>query len=324
MAQVAIGYTLSSEEQAPVDLVKNAQKAEQIGFEFLSISDHYFPWVDAQGQSAFVWSVLGGISQVTKKIPVMTGVTCPILRIHPAILAQASATTAALFGNRFWFGVGTGENLNEHVIGMGWPNINMRLEMLEEAVAVMRELWTGKLVDLRGAYYSVDQARIYSLPAKPPPVLVSAMGPKAAELAAKIGDGLVTTTPDSKTIEMYKAKGGEGKPIYGQITVCFDEDEKKAAETATKYWPNTTISGQASQELPMPLHFEQLTQSVTPDKIAEQVPCGPKVEKYIEAINSYREAGFTHIYLHQIGPEQDKFLTFYQQTLQPELLKVLK
>ena len=318
MAQVVIGCTLSSEEQVPVDLVKNAQKAEEAGFEFLSISDHYFPWVDAQGQSAFVWSVLGGISQVTKKVPVMTGVTCPIMRIHPVILAQAAATTAALFGDRFMFGVGSGENLNEHVVGMGWPNINIRLEMLEEAVAVMRELWIGKLTDLRGAYYSVDQARIYSLPAKPPPVLVSAMGPKAAELAAKIGDGLVTTSPDQKTIETYKANGGEGKPIYGQITICYDENEQRAKETAAKIWPNSAISGQASQELPMPLHFEQLAQSVTPEVIAQQVVCGSNKQKHLDQIQQYIEAGFTHIYIHQVGQNQAEFMNFYQEQILPE------
>ena len=318
MTQVAIGCTLSSEEQVPVDLVKNAQKAEEAGFEFLSISDHYFPWVDAQGQSAFVWSVLGGISQVTKKVPVMTGVTCPIMRIHPVILAQAAATTAALFGDRFMFGVGSGENLNEHVVGMGWPNINIRLEMLEEAVAVMRELWIGKLTDLRGAYYSVDQARIYSLPAKPPPVLVSAMGPKAAELAAKIGDGLVTTSPDQKTIETYKANGGEGKPIYGQITICYDENEQRAKETEAKIWPNSAISGQASQELPMPLHFEQLAQSVTPEVIAQQVVCGSNKQKHLDQIQQYIEAGFTHIYIHQVGQNQAEFMNFYQEQILPE------
>ena len=318
MTGISIGCTLSSEEQTPVDLVKNAQKAEEAGFEFLSISDHYFPWVDAQGQSAFVWSVLGGIAQVTKKVPVMTGVTCPIMRIHPAILAQAAATTAALFGNRFIFGVGTGENLNEHIVGMGWPNINIRLEMLEEAVAVMRELWTGKLTDLRGAYYSVDQARIYSLPAKPPPVLVSAMGPKAAELAAKIGDGLVTTSPDQKTIETYKSHGGEGKPVYGQITICYDENEQRAMETAAKIWPNSAISGQASQELPMPLHFEQLAQSVTPEVIAQQVVCGSNKQKHLDQIQQYAEAGFTHIYIHQVGQNQAEFMNFYQEQILPE------
>ena len=318
MIRVSIGCTLSSEEQTPVDLVKNAQKAEEVGFEFLSISDHYFPWVDAQGQSAFVWSVLGGISQVTKKVPVMTGVTCPIMRIHPAILAQAAATTAALFGNRFMFGVGTGENLNEHIVGMGWPNINIRLEMLEEAVAVMRELWTGKLTDLRGAYYSVDQARIYSLPTKSPPVLVSAMGPKAAELAAKIGDGLVTTSPDQKTIEAYKSHGGEGKSIYGQITICYDENEQRAMETAAKIWPNSAISGQASQELPMPLHFEQLAESVTPEVIAQQVVCGSNKQKHLDQIQQYVEAGFTHIYIHQVGQNQAEFMNFYQEQILPE------
>ncbi len=318
MNQISIGYTLSSEEQTPVDLIANAGKAEQAGFQFLSISDHFSPWVEAQGQSPFVWAVLGGIAQVTKKIPVMTGVTCPIIRIHPVIVAQASATTAALFGNRFMLGVGTGENLNEHVVGAGWPNIEIRQEMLQEAVAIIRELWKGRLTHSQGSYFSVDQAKVYTLPQSPPPIIVSAIGPKSAALAGKIGDALVTTSPDAQVLQAFRQNGGEGKPIYGQITVCYDTDEQRAQKTAAKMWPNSAISGQASQELPMPLHFEQLAKSVTPDQISQQVVCGNDKQKHLAQIQQYADAGFTHIYIHQIGHNQEEFMKFYQEQILPE------
>lgn len=318
MARASLGYTLSAEELAPQLLVENARKAEEAGFDFLSISDHYFPWVDAQGQSPFVWSVLGAISGVTSEVSVMTGVTCPIMRIHPVILAQASATTATLFQGRFMFGVGTGENLNEHVVGLGWPNINTRLEMLREAVKLIRELWSGKLIDIQGAYFTADQARIYTLPDSPPPVLVAGTGSKSAELAGQIGDGLVSTAPQLDVVKEFADSGGEGKPVFGQVTVCYDTDEQRAKETAAEFWPNAAISGQASQELPMPLHFEQLSKDVTPDKMAEQVVCGPDKEAHKQQIQQYIDAGFTHIYIHQIGPNQDAFMQFYQKEIFPE------
>lgn len=318
MARASLGYTLSAEELAPQLLVENARKAEEAGFDFLSISDHYFPWVDAQGQSPFVWSVLGAISGVTSEVSVMTGVTCPTMRIHPVILAQASATTATLFQGRFMFGVGTGENLNEHVVGLGWPNINTRLEMLREAVKLIRELWSGKLIDIQGAYFTADQARIYTLPDSPPPVLVAGTGSKSAELAGQIGDGLVSTAPQLDVVKEFADSGGEGKPVFGQVTVCYDTDEQRAKETAAEFWPNAAISGQASQELPMPLHFEQLSKDVTPDKMAEQVVCGPDKEAHKQQIQQYIDAGFTHIYIHQIGPNQDAFMQFYQKEIFPE------
>ncbi len=315
---VSIGYTLSSEEHRPEVLVKNARLAEEAGFGFLSISDHFHPWIDAQGQSGFVWAVLGAISQSTKKIPVMTGVTCPIMRIHPVILAQAAATTACLLEDRFIFGVGTGENLNEHVVGEGWPNINRRMEMLQEAVEIIREVWEGRVTDIPGAYFTVDQARIYSLPQTLPKITVSAMGTKSAQLAGEIGDGLVTTSPNKEVIDVFKESGGEGKPIYGQASVCYDVDEKKAMQTAAKYWPTSAISGQASQELPMPLHFEQLAKDVTPDKIGESMVCGANKKRHLEQIQQYIDAGFTHVYIHQVGPNQEEFIKFYAEEILPE------
>src|SRR3954470_7892486 len=181
-----IGYFLASEEYSPRDLIEQAKKAEQAGFHALWISDHYHPWVDAQGQSSFVWSTIGALSQAVS-LPVTTGVTCPTVRIHPAVIAQAAATSGVLTGGRFGLGVGTGEALNEHIFGDAWPEADVRLEMLEEAVEIIRLLWQGGNVSYRGKHYTVENARVYTLPEKPVEILVSGFGPKAIEVAARIG-----------------------------------------------------------------------------------------------------------------------------------------
>ena len=312
------GLTLSSEEHGPRELVELAVRAEEEGFEFVSISDHFHPWVSSQGNSPFVWSVVGGIAMATDRIRVGTGVTCPILRIHPAIVAHAAATAAAMLGDRFFFGVGTGENLNEHVLGQRWPNIETRLEMMVEAVEVMRQLWTGDSIDVAGTYYTVDNARLYTRPDAPPPVIVSAMGPKAAEVAAEIGDGLWCTSPDADVVQAYEKSGGAG-PRYAQISLCWAEDEQKAARTVKQIWPNAGVPGQLSQDLPTPTHFEQVAELVTEEALAEKLPCGPDVDGVVEAVRTYEEAGFDHLYFHQIGPDQDGFLRFWRDELAPAL-----
>src|SRR5215213_6619023 len=197
------GYTLSSEEHPPQVLVANAERAERAGFDFLSISDHYHPWIREQGQSPFVWSTIGAIAARTSRIRLGVGVTCPIMRIHPAIVAQAAATSACLLEGRFFLGVGTGEALNEHVVGQRWPNIETRREMLSEAVAVMRRLWSGETVDHRGRHYTVENARLFTVPEEPPPVVVSAFGEEAARLAAADGDGIWGTSPQSSLLETF-------------------------------------------------------------------------------------------------------------------------
>lgn len=320
MSSTQIGYTLSSEEHPAKDLVENATYAEDAGFAFASISDHFSPWTNTQGQSPFVWTVLGALSQATNRIPIITGVTCPILRIHPVIIAQAAATTASLFDGRFLFGVGTGENLNEHVVGLGWPNINTRQGMLREAIEIIRQLWTGELTDIQGAYFRVDQAKIYSLPDKLPPILISALGPRSAILAGEIGDGLVTTSPKETVISQFRESGGEGKPVYAQATVCYDQDEASAKETAAKFWPTSAVEGQASQELPMPLHFEQAAKDVTPEKIASSIVCGPDKQRHIDQIQKYIDGGVTHVYIHQVGPNQKEFIDFYAKEILPEFV----
>jgi coenzyme F420-dependent glucose-6-phosphate dehydrogenase len=315
---VAIGYTLSSEEHGPDELVDLARRAEEHGFDFVSISDHYHPWISEQGHSPFVWSVLGAIASATDEIGVGVGVTCPTVRIHPAILAQATATTALLFDGRFFWGVGSGEALNEHILGDWWPPADIRLEMLEEAVEVVRKLWTGETVSHRGAYYEVENAKLFDPPTEDPPIIVSAFGPKAAELAARIGDGYWGTSPSPEIIETFEKAGGTG-PRYGQMQVCWAEDAADARATVHRIWPNGGITGQLSQDLPTWTHFEDAAEMVTEESATGSLPCGPEVEPYVASVKSYLDAGYDHVYLHQIGPDQEGFFRFWDSELQAAL-----
>lgn len=314
-----IGYALSSEEHAPNDLVKHARRAEEAGFTFALISDHFHPWVDSQGHSPFVWSILGGIAQATRRLRIGTGVTCPTIRIHPAIIAQAAATVAAMMPGRFFLGVGTGENLNEHVLGDRWPPHDARLAMLEEAVAVIRQLWQGGSQTHRGQYYTVEKARLYTLPAEPTPIMVAASGQAAAEAAGRIGDGLINTAPDAEVLKTFDAAGGKGKPRYGQVTVCWAADEAEARRTAYTIWPNAGLKGELSQELPTPAHFEQAAKMVTEEDVAQEVICGPDPKQHVEAIRKYLDAGYEHVYVHQVGPDQEGFFDFYARHVLPQL-----
>ena len=322
---VRIGYALSSEEHRPATLVANARRAEAAGFDFAMISDHFHPWIDKQGQSPFVWSILGGIAATTERITVGTGVTALSVRIHPAILAQAAATVADMLPGRFWFGVGTGENLNEHVLGDPWPEHSMRAAMLEEAVEVIRRLWTGELVDHDGEFYRVSRARLYTLPDEPPPILIAAGGDATATLAGKIGDGLITTAPESELVSAFarggrSAKGSKaGRPLVGQASVCWAKDEKSARRTALEWWPTAAIPGDNGQELPLPSSFEAIAKLVTEDEVAEQISCGPDPEVHLAKIKPFIDAGFDHVYLHQIGPDQEGFFRFAEEELLPRL-----
>jgi coenzyme F420-dependent glucose-6-phosphate dehydrogenase len=313
----SLGYALSAEEHPPLDLVRYAAAAEEAGFAYALVSDHFHPWVDKQGHSAFVWSVIGGIAQATEHLRLGTGVTCPTIRIHPAIIAQAAATAAAMLPGRFFLGVGTGENLNEHVLGDRWPEGDVRLEMLEEAIEVIRLLWQGGYQSHHGRYYTVEEARIYTLPDEPPPLYVAASKPNAAELAGRLGDGLISTAPDAELVEKFEAAGGEGKPKLGQVTVCFAESEDEAKRTAHEWWPNAGITGDLSQELALPRHFEDAAEMVSEDDVADKVVCGPDSEKYFEQIEQYADAGFDHVYLHQVGPDQERFFRFAKDELLP-------
>jgi coenzyme F420-dependent glucose-6-phosphate dehydrogenase len=314
-----IGYTLSSEEHGPGALVGHAAAAEKAGFDFALVSDHYHPWIDRQGHSPFVWAVIGGVSQATGRLRLGTGVTCPIIRMHPAIVAHAAATAAAMMPGRFFLGVGTGENLNEHVHGDRWPSTDERLQMLEEAIDVIRLLWEGGQTTHRGRFYTVEQARVYDLRGEPPPILVAAKGDRATRLAAEKGDGLIGTAPDEDMLRAFEDAGGKDKPRYGQLHVCWAETEQQARRTAREWWPNTTIPGELGVELPLPRHFEQAAELVSEDDVAESVVCGPDAERHIEAIREYVDAGYTHVYVHQVGPDQEGFMRFYEQDVLPKV-----
>jgi coenzyme F420-dependent glucose-6-phosphate dehydrogenase len=314
-----IGYTLSSEEQAPRELVRLSGRAEEAGFAFAMISDHFHPWIDRQGHSPFVWGVLGGIAERTERLRVGTGVTCPLIRIHPAIVAHAAATASVMLERRFMLGLGTGENLNEHVLGDRWPAADERLEMLEEAVEVIRLLWEGGPQTHRGRHYTVENARIYDLAEEPIPILIAAKGEKAGTLAGRIGDGLVGVAPEEDLIRTFQRAGGEGKPRYGQLHVCWAEDETEARKTATEWWPNTSVPGELGVELPLPRHFEQAAEVVREEDVAGSVVCGPDPEAHLEAIRTYLDAGYDHVYLHQVGPDQEGFFRFYERDVLPKV-----
>jgi coenzyme F420-dependent glucose-6-phosphate dehydrogenase len=313
-----IGYNLSSEEHPPRDLVRFAKLAEDRGFTFAAISDHYHPWIDRQGQSPFVWSVIGAISQATSTLRLGTGVTCPTFRVHPAIVAQAAATAAALMPGRFFLGLGSGENLNEHILGDHWPPAPVRQEMLAEAVDVIRQLWEGGDQSFDGQYYTVENARIYTLPDEPPPIVLAAGGPSAAELAAQVADGIWAIAPKGELLDTYRQAGGTG-PRYGQVKLCWAADEDQARKTVLEWWPNAGIGGELAQELPLPRHFEQAAALVTPEALAEKIPMGPDPEPVVDAVAAFVDAGFDHVYLHQIGPDQEGFFDFFTRELAPRL-----
>lgn len=312
-----IGYFLSSEEFDPRELVRQASLAEEAGFEGLWISDHFHPWNDEQGHSPFVWSTIGAISQATSGMKLTTAVTCPTTRIHPAIIAQAAATSAVLLGGRFALGLGSGEALNEHILGDRWPQADERLEMLEEAVQVIRILWQGGTQSHRGRHYRVENARIYDLPERLPPILISGFGPKATRLAARIGDGFCSVMPEKETVEAFRSDTGRGKLVAGGMKVCWGEDEAQARATAHRLWPIEGLPGELSQILPTPAHFEQVSELIREDMVAETVPCGPDLERHAEAIQRYADAGFDELYIQQIGSQQERFFEVYTQEILP-------
>jgi G6PDH family F420-dependent oxidoreductase len=314
-----LGYFLSCEEWGPNELVELALKARAAGFEGLWISDHYHPWNDEQGHSPFVWSVIGALARAVPGMKISTGVTCPTVRIHPAVIAQAAATSAILLEGNFCLGLGTGEALNEHILGDRWPPADVRLEMLEEAVEVLRLLWQGGFQSHRGRHYRVENARIYDLPKEPPQILISGFGPKAIELAARIGDGFCTVEPDLDAVERFRSSGGAGKLVQGGMKACWGEDYEDALRTAHRLWPNDALPGELAQVLPTTRHFEQASELVRPEQLAEQIPCGPDPERHLEAIIAYFQAGFDELYVQQIGSEQDGFFAAYEQLVLPRV-----
>ncbi|MBQ1043231.1 MULTISPECIES: TIGR03557 family F420-dependent LLM class oxidoreductase [unclassified Micromonospora] len=313
-----IGYFLSSEEYTPAELLAQARGAEQAGFEALWISDHYHPWVDAQGQSPFVWSTIGALSQVCR-LPVTTAVTCPTVRIHPAVIAQAAATSAVLHEGRFVLGVGTGEALNEHIFGDAWPQTDVRLEMLEEAVEVIRELWRGEFVNHHGKHYTVERARIYTRPDTPPPIYVSGFGPKSIELAGRIGDGYVSTMPDADMVRRFREAGGGDKPCQGGFKAAYADSADEGARIAYERWPNAGVPGELSQVLPSPRHFEQAAELVSPEQVREAFVCGRDADAHLEMIDKYAKAGFDEVYVANTGPHWQGLFDLYRHEVLPRL-----
>jgi G6PDH family F420-dependent oxidoreductase len=312
------GYFLATEEFGPADLIEQARMAEQAGFDCLWISDHYHPWNDEQGQSPFVWSVIGALSEAVS-LPVETAVTCPTVRIHPAVVAQAAATSAVMTGGRFRLGLGSGEALNEHILGTHWPPASVRLEMLEESIQIMRRLFTGEEVTHHGPHYTVENARLYTVPDEPVPIDISGFGPKAAGLAARVGDGFITMGPDEEMVTQYRKGGGGGKLVSGGTKVCWGQDRGEAVRTAHRLWPNQYLPGEMGQILPTPRHFEQLGPLVTEEMVGENTVCGDDVDEHVRELRTFVEAGFDRVYVGQIGPDQRGFFDFYRTKVLPQL-----
>jgi coenzyme F420-dependent glucose-6-phosphate dehydrogenase len=316
---IEIGYKLSAEEFSARDLVAYAERAERAGFTFALISDHFHPWTSQQGQSPFVWSVLGAIAQATTKLTVGTAVTCPTMRVHPAIVAQAAATTATMLPGRFILGLGTGENLNEHVIGMGWPPGDVRLEMLEEAIEVIQLLWQGGVQSHRGPYYTVENAQLFSLPDEPPQIMLAASKQGAAELAGREASAMINTEVSGKLVKQFQSACGKGKPCFVEVSACWAEDEAKARRTAREVWALAGLSDPLFTELAQPSHFEAAFEPISEDKVAENVLCGPDPEAHVAKLREAEQAGYTHACVHQIGPDQEGFFRFYEREVMPRL-----
>jgi G6PDH family F420-dependent oxidoreductase len=310
------GYFLSSEEYGPAELVRQARMAEAAGFEALSISDHFHPWLDEQGESGFVWSVIGAISQVTS-LPITTLVTCPTVRMHPANAAHASATAALLTGGKFTFGVGSGEALNEHIVGQRWPSAGERLDMLTEAIEVMRRLYAGGMVTHRGRHYTVETARLYSRPEQPPPIYISGLGRRATRLAGEIGDGFICVLPEADLVRTFRESGGGDKIALAGMKVCWDTDAGRARKTMYRQWRTDYIPGEAMQLLEVPRHFSDVSSLVTEDMIS--APCGPDVGEHVAGIGAFLDAGFDEVHIAQVGGATEGFFEFYAEQVLPRL-----
>jgi len=310
-----VGYFLSSEELSAPQTVQYGQTAERAGFDRVWVSDHFHPWQSSQGESPFVWTVLGALAATTK-LRLTTAVTCPTFRIHPAIVAQATATVASLAPGRFTFGVGSGEALNEHILGDAWPPVSVRHERLEEALDVIRRLWSGQTVTHEGQHFTVHNAKIWSRPEQPPPIFISGFGPKAIRLAARVGDGWITTRPDVEGLKAYRRDGGMGRTQAG-MKICWASTAEEAAETAHRLWGHEGTGGQTSQDLPMWAGYEAIGKHTTPDQVASLVPCGPDPKPAAAAIGQYIDAGFDEVYVAQMGPDQAGGIRFLAEEVLP-------
>jgi G6PDH family F420-dependent oxidoreductase len=317
---VALGYTLMCEQSDPRSLVSDAAAAEAAGFDFEVISDHYFPWLDSQGHSPNAWPVLGAVAQATERVELMTYVTCPTMRYHPAIVAQQAATVSLLSGGRFTLGLGAGENLNEHVIGAGWPPANVRHEMLSEALDIIRELLTGSYVNFSGRHFRVDSAKVWDVPDSAPRIGVAVSGQHSCRLAGTKADVMIAVEPDPDLGRMFDAAGGTGKPRVGQVPICYDSDRDAAVKRAHDQFRWFGGGWKVNSELPGPAGFAAASQFVTPDDVAEAIPCGPDVQAHVDAVRKFVDAGFSHVAVVQIGGDtQQTFLDWARAELLPAL-----
>ncbi|WP_336922177.1 TIGR03557 family F420-dependent LLM class oxidoreductase [Aquipuribacter sp. SD81] len=304
-----VGFKLATEGHDPKEIIELGVHAERAGFDFVELSDHYHPWLEEQGHSGFTWTMLGSLAARTERLGLATGVTCPIIRYHPAVVAQAAATTALLSDGRFTLGIGAGERLNEHVVGGGWPAVSVRHAMLVEALEIIHRLFEGGYQSYEGRYLTLEDARVFDLPKEPVPLAVAAGGPRAARLAADKGDGLFVTEPDPDLLATFREAGGTG-PSYAEVPLAFGTTEDEAAQEAhrTSRW---TLSGwKVMAELPNPVNFDAASGTVTLDDIKGQFSCGPDVERHVEQARPFAEAGYDHLVLMDVGPDPHAFLDF--------------
>lgn len=317
------GYTAMCEQTPVWQLVTDLVAAEQAGFDFSVMSDHYFPWLEEQGHSGYTWSVLGAAAQATERLPLMTFVTCPTFRYHPAVIAQKAATMGVLSGGRFTLGLGAGENLNEHVIGGGWPSPRIRHERLAEAVQIIRGLFGGDYFSFSGRHFDVERAKLYDLPDSPVPIGIAVSGAESVSLAAEHADCMIATEPDGSLVDGFNRAGGSGRPKYGQLPVCYDEDESAARARARRLWRWAAPGWHVMSELPDPRAFDAASQQVREDDIVDLVPCGPDTARHVAAVKEFAKAGFTHVALVQVGADQQgRFLSWAQSELLPALREI--
>ena len=317
---MSIGYTMMCEQAGPKQLVRDVALAEEAGFDFAVISDHYFPWLDAQGHSPYAWCVLGAAAQATKRIPLMTYVTCPTRRYHPAVVAQKAATMQLLSDGRFTLGLGAGENLNEHIIGGQWPIAPLRHEMLDEAVQIIRALWDGGYVTYHGKHFDVERAKIWDLPETPPPIGIAVSGPASCRLAGRHADAMIAVEPRPELGQIFNDAGGSGKPRIGQIALAYDPNEQTAAKRAMEQFRWFTGGWRVNAELPLPASFDEASKTVREDDVTKQMPCGPDLDRHVAGIRDFEAAGFTHAALVQVGADtQEAFISWAAEELLPAL-----
>jgi G6PDH family F420-dependent oxidoreductase len=319
---VKFGYKLMSEEHGPTRLVENAQRAEAAGFDFVSISDHFHPWLESQGHSPFAWSVLGAIAHTTSHIGLTTGLTCPIIRYHPAIIAQAAATIAVMSEDRFTLAIGAGERLNEHVTGATWPSIPERHEMLGEAIDIFRALWRGGVHNHLGAHFTVDHAQLYDLPDQPIRVVVGVSGPAGVALAVEKADGIMTTEPKPDLVTGFRGGGRRAGPCYAEVALAYADTEAAGLALARERFRFAPFGWAVMSEVPTVQGFEAASQFVRPEDLKDLIAAGPDVERHLAAVRKYVDAGYDHIVLLGVGPDQEKFIGFFERELRPRLAEL--